>query len=263
MMTEAEYDWEDDAKGCYEVAIAAKREKWLVENIPGVKRARVIDGIELLQGDCLEIMPHLPKVDAMLTDPPYGIGDIMVGSRPFSGLSKRMRGEDGWDKAPPPAWVFDNEYPTIAWGGNYLGLPPSRGWLCWVKSNATTTFASIELAWSNMDFNAKHWLAPAGCPQHEKAGHPTQKPIALMEWCLGFLPNASTILDPFMGSGTTIVACVNLDRFGIGIERDPEYFDIAVKRVQEAHRQPRLFSEPTPKPEQTNMFEEGGPEWRA
>lgn len=211
------------------------------------KRKEVIGDCTLYLGDCLEVMPALGKVDAMLTDPPYGIGDIMVGSGHFAGLCKKMGGDGGWDKAPPPAEVFINDFPTIAWGGNYLGLPPSRGWLVWAKSNATTSFASVELAWSNMNFNAKHHVAPVGCPKSEKAGHPTQKPLALMEWCLGFLPDAETILDPFMGSGTTLVACVKLGRKGIGIELDPDYFEIACKRVEEAYRQPDLFVEP-PKP---------------
>jgi DNA modification methylase len=192
----------------------------------------------------------LSGVDAMLTDPPYGIGDIMVGSGHFAGLCKKMGGEGGWDKSPPPPHIFQNDYPTIAWGGNYLGLPPSRGWLAWVKTNAAPTFAAIELAWSNMDFNAKHWIGPVGCPQNEKAGHPTQKPVALMEWCLGFLPDAKTILDPFMGSGTTLVASAKLGRKGIGIELDPDYFEIACRRVEQAYRQPDLFIPQPPKPTQ-------------
>lgn len=105
-----------------------------------------------------------------------------------------------------------------------------------------------------MDFNAKHWIGPVGCPQNEKAGHPTQKPVALMEWCLGFLPDAKTILDPFMGSGTTLVACAKLGRAGIGIELDPDYFDIACRRVEQAYRQPDLFiPAPAPKPVQEGM----------
>jgi len=207
-----------------------------------------IGGQRLILGDCLEVMPLLETPDAMLTDPPYGIGDIMVGSGHFAGLCKKMGGEGGWDKKPPPREVFVNDYPTIAWGGNYLGLPPSRGWLCWAKNNATTTFSSIELAWSNMDFNAKHWIGPVGVPLGEKAGHPTQKPIALMEWCLGFLPKAQTILDPFMGSGTTLVACQRLGRNGTGIELDEEYWRIACERVQKAVDQPDLFIDP-PKPQ--------------
>ena len=77
--------------------------------------------------------------------------------------------------------------------------------------------------------------------------HPTQKPVALMEWCLGFLPDAKTILDPFMGSGTTLVACAKMGRKGIGIELDPGYFDIACRRVEEAYRHPDMFVAP-PKP---------------
>ena len=84
--------------------------------------------------------------------------------------------------------------------------------------------------------------------------HPTQKPIAVMEWCLGFLPNAKTILDPFMGSGTTLVACAKMGRHGIGIEIDPGYFDTACRRVEAAYRQPDLFIEPPSKPLQELMF---------
>jgi DNA modification methylase len=101
-----------------------------------------------------------------------------------------------------------------------------------------------------MDFNAKHWAGPVGCPAHEKAGHPTQKPLALMEWCLGFLPDARTILDPFMGSGTTLVACQRLGRQGIGIELDPDYFAIACKRVQDVVDRPPLFTPEPPRPVQ-------------
>jgi DNA modification methylase len=80
--------------------------------------------------------------------------------------------------------------------------------------------------------------------------HPTQKPVALMEWCLGFLPDAKTILDPFAGSGTTGVACVKTGRAFIGIERDPDYFAIMCKRIDEAYRQPNLFIPQPPKPKQ-------------
>jgi DNA modification methylase len=209
-----------------------------------IKKEVTIGDCRLILGDCLEVMPLLGKVDAMLTDPPYGIGDIMVSSGRFAGMCKKMGGADGWDKSPPPPSVFINDFPTIAWGGNYLGLPPSRGWLVWAKNNAAPTFASVELAWSNMDFNAKHFISPVGPGLNDRVAHPTQKPVALMKWCLGFLPDAETILDPFMGSGTTLVACAKQGRKGIGIELDPDYFEIACKRVEEAYRQPDLFVEP-------------------
>ena len=203
----------------------------------------------------MEIMPLLGKVDAMITDPPYGIGDIMVGSGHFAGLCKKMGGENGWDKKPPPAEIFINDFPTISWGGNYLGLPPSRGWLAWVKNNATNSFATVELAWSNMDFNAKYFISPCGAPLDEKAGHPTQKPVKLMQWCLSFLPDGiETILDPFMGSGTTGVACAKMGRKFIGIELDEGYFDIACKRIKQAYDQPDMFIEAAKKPEQLNLI---------
>ena len=120
------------------------------------------------------------------------------------------------------------------------------GWLYWQKLIGGD-FSDGELAWTSRKGALKEFT-------HRKTNaemaHPTQKPIALMEWCLGFLPDARTILDPFMGSGTTGVACVNLDRQFIGIELDPGYFDIACKRVDDATRQPRLFKEPIAKPKQ-------------
>lgn len=219
-----------------------------------IKKEVIIGDCRLLLGDCLEIIPLLEKVDAVVTDPPYGIGDIMVGSGHFAGLCKKMGGECGWDKKPPPAEMFINDFPTIAWGGNYLGLPPSRGWLAWVKNNATNSFASVELAWSNMDFNAKHFISPCGAPLDEKAGHPTQKPVKLMQWCLSFLPDGiEIILDPFMGSGTTGVACAKMGRKFIGIELDEDYYNIACKRIEDAYKQPDLFV-PQTKPEQTILL---------
>lgn len=107
-----------------------------------------------------------------------------------------------------------------------------------------------------MDFNAKHFISACGAPSHEKAGHPTQKPVNLMKWCINFLPrNDRPILDPFMGSGTTLVACAKMGRKGIGIELDPDYFDIACRRVEEAYKQPDLFQEvKNERPEQATML---------
>ena len=111
--------------------------------------------------------------------------------------------------------------------------------------------ADFEMAWTNIDKPAKSLDLPVG---RVEFGHPTQKPIALMQWCLGFLPKAETILDPFMGSGTTGVACVKLGRKFIGIEIDPDYFEIACKRIRQACAQPDMFIEPTPKAKQETMI---------
>jgi DNA modification methylase len=203
----------------------------------------------LILGDCLEVIPLLGKVDAVVTDPPYGIG--ITRSNRLS-VSRGLGGK-GWDDAPADLSTLP-EVPSIIWGGNYFARPPTRAPLVWDKDNSGRDFADFEMAWTNLDMVARRFVMR---PMNMDGGklHPTQKPVALMEWCLGFLPDARTILDPFMGSGTTLVACQRLGRQGIGIEIDPDYFDIACKRVEEAARQPDLFiAPPTMKPVQEPLL---------
>lgn len=204
-----------------------------------VKEERIGD-CRLILGDCQKIMPMIGKVDAVVTDPPYGIGITRSARLAVS----RGLGGKAWDDEPADvSWVLALNVQTIIWGGNYFDLPPHRAPLVWDKNNAGRDFADVELAWSNLDMVARRFVMR---PMNMDGGklHPTQKPIALMEWCLGFLPNAKTILDPFMGSGTTLVACAKMGRKGIGIELDPEYFDIACRRVEQPYRQPDLFIAP-------------------
>lgn len=160
-------------------------------------------------------------------------------------------GGKSWDEDVPDITKLP-DVKKIIWGGNYFDLPPCRGFLIWDKNNAGRDFADVEFAWTNIDMVARRTVFR---PMNMDGGkqHPTQKPIAVMEWCLGFLPDAQTILDPFMGSGTTLVACAKLGRKGVGIELDPDYFDIACRRVEEAYRQPDLFVAPPPPPEQTGF----------
>ena len=212
-------------------------------------RAERIGDCLLLQGDCREVMPVLPKVDAVVTDPPYGIS-ITKSNR--LAVSRGMGGKS-WDAEAADLTTLP-KVPSIIWGGNYFDLPPTRAPLVWDKNNAGRDFADFEMAWTNLDMVARRIVFR---PMNMDGGkqHPTQKPIAVMEWCLGFLPDARTVLDPFMGSGTTGVACVNLDRQFIGIEMDPGYFDIACKRIDDATRQPRLFAEPAaPRPTQETLL---------
>ena len=208
-------------------------------------REVTIGNCRLIQGDCLAVMPLLGKVDSVVTDPPYGLGKRMQGGT--WGAQDHNSGFLVWDLKAEQAWVdkiLSLNVPSIVWGGNYFLVPASRGWLVWNKVNAVPTMADFEQAWTNLDKPSKRWNGNVG---RVEFGHPTQKPVALMEWCLGFLPNAETILDPFMGSGTTGVSCVNLGRSFIGIEQDPDYFDICVKRITEAHRQADLFvAKPAP-----------------
>jgi site-specific DNA-methyltransferase (adenine-specific)/modification methylase len=226
------------------------RENNLEQSPHNFKRVEVIGGCTLYLGDCRDVLPTFGKVDAVVTDPPYGIGAKMKGGTWAE--NPAFKGFQSWDLQAPD-W-FPNlieGLPSIVWGGNYLPFPPSRCWLIWNKINAVPTMADFEQAWTNIDKPSKRWDGNVGRVEY---GHPTQKPLALMQWCLGFLPDADIILDPFMGSGTTGVACVNLGRKFIGIELDPDYFEIACKRISEAYKQPRLFADPPPKPVQENLF---------
>jgi site-specific DNA-methyltransferase (adenine-specific) len=121
-------------------------------------------------------------------------------------------------------------------------LPPTRGWLSWYKPDAPPSLSHFELAWTSIDRTSRQISQSIAATNEERIGHPTQKPLRVMKWCLGFLPNAETILDPFMGSGTTGVAAVQMGRRFIGIEREPKYFDIACKRIEDAQRQGDFFT---------------------
>jgi len=203
----------------------------------------------------MDILPALGKVDAVVTDPPYGIGEDRGRFRDRKGGAHRVLKNLRWDSERPSEKVFlkmqDASKNQIIWGGNYFAdlLPASKGWLYWDKLMGGD-FADGELAWTSLDRALRKFTR---CNKNHGKQHPTQKPVALMEWCLSFLPDAETILDPFMGSGTTGVACVNLGRKFIGIEKEPEYFDIACQRIQDAMDQPRLFDEPMPEPEQAGL----------
>lgn len=210
------------------------------------------DGVELWCGDCLEILPTLNRFDAVVTDPPYGIG--RDGKPPSTSAHGGHKGYafKGWDSAAPGERVFEAIFAAagchIIWGANYFArhLPPSMGWLFWDKGQRIDQ-SDGELAFTNLKMALRAFTLNRAAIAHDGAVHPTQKPVELMKWCLGFLPEARTIVDPFMGSGTTGVAAVNLGRRFTGIEIDPGYFDIACRRIEAALRQPDIFIEP-PKP---------------
>lgn len=222
------------------------------------KRREVIGDATLYLGDCLEILPALGKVDAVVTDPPYGIDYDGSHKKYHNGID---RGACEWDAKPfDPEPIIALNKPTIMFGGNCFAsrLPDARSWIVWVKitrQDADIRQSDCEMAWTNClgrsrVFNHLWIGAYRASESGIRNAHPTQKPVALMEWCLGFLPASETILDPFMGSGTTGVACMNHGRKFIGIEIEPKYFDIACKRIREAWvSRPRLFEEEK-KPEQ-------------
>jgi DNA modification methylase len=211
-------------------------------------RTEHIGDATLYLGDCLEILPTLGMVDAILTDPPYGLADKWRGGGGSSKSSWRFdpREAMAWDGKPATGV---ERLPGIApevviWGGNYYPLPPARGWIVWdKKQNDKWTTGQAELAWSNLDIPIRVFRF-AQCEQASEGHkeHPTQKPLALMQWCMKWI-SGETILDPYMGSGTTGVACANLGRKFIGIEIEPKYFDIACRRIELAYQQPKLFED--------------------
>ncbi len=209
-------------------------------------------------GDCREILPTLGKVDAVVTDPPYGMNATtatMIGGKSSRwSLPTAKSAWEGtplsWDNEAPPIVL---EFPDLAdqvivWGGQFFPLPPARGWLVWNKIIRNFSSSVCELAWTNIERPVDCFDFSHGQLASEGKEHPTQKPLPLMSWCVE--KTTGSVLDPFMGSGTTGVACANLGRKFIGIEIEPKYFDIACRRVEQAYKQPRLFKDEAPMPVQ-------------
>ena len=212
---------------------------------------RQIGDCTLYLGDCSDVMPVLKGVDAVVTDPPYGIGEAAGKnkSRGTKAVSKDY-GSKKWDDAPLSGKLLSDVLnlagKQIIFGGNYFELPPTSCWLVWDKENGRSDFADCELAWTNLPKAVRiirfMWHGMLRANGEERGDHPTQKPVEVMRWCLSHVPDAKTICDPFMGSGTTGVACARDGRSFIGIERDPEYFEIACRRIEKAYCQPDMLA---------------------
>lgn len=218
-----------------------------------MKMEHLAEGVTLYLGDCREILPTLGKVDAVVTDPPYGIayshgvgGGKLARSTVFD--HHPIVGDD--KPFDPTPWL---RFPTVVlFGANHFAdrLPPSSNWLIWDKRDGVCSNdqADCEMAWTSLKgparltrhlWNGMLKASEKGAPRV----HPTQKPVDVMRWVIQQLPPCETILDPFMGSGTTGVAAVKLGRKFIGIEIEPKYFDIACRRISDALRQPDMFIE--------------------
>jgi site-specific DNA-methyltransferase (adenine-specific)/modification methylase len=207
----------------------------------------------LYHGDCLEILPTLPKVDAVISDPPYGmrLDTDYSGFKGWSGPGIEYDQVIGDDNPFDPAPWLTVAPLCLLWGANHFAsrLPDSGGWLVFNKRGdgkpSEICFGDCELAWANrlksVRMYSQMWHGVARWSK-EGALHPTQKPIGLMGWCIRQMDYPETILDPFMGSGTTGVACANLGRRFIGIEIERRYFDIACERIAAAYAQGRLFA---------------------
>ena len=215
-------------------------------------RKEIIGDATLYLGDCLEILPTLPKVDAVITDPPYGIGEASKDHKSrnkLAGSPDYARSE--WDASPLDAerlgLVLAAGRQVILWGGNYYPLPPSGKWLVWDKLNGANDFADAELAWTNIPGAVRvfrhMWAGMLRDSERDTPRvHPTQKPVALMRWCLLQICDARSVVDPCMGSGSAGIACVEEGVSYFGIEREPRYFDIACERIENAQRQVRMFA---------------------
>lgn len=195
------------------------------------------DSVCIVHGDCRDVLPVLQPVDLVLTDPPYGIGAIWRGGNSHGWANTREQGliRNQWDmQAPSPALiqiVLAMGTTVIIWGGNYFQLPISRGWLIWNKPERGFALSEAEMAWTNRDTAIRVWDANRSDVGRQ---HPTQKPISLMRWCIQQTIDVRTILDPFMGSGTTLRAAKDLGRRAIGIEIEEQYCEIAAKRMSQS-----------------------------
>jgi DNA modification methylase len=210
-------------------------------------RVEVIGDATLYLGDCRDVLPTLRGVDAVVTDPPYGIAHVWQGGfgKGWGKADAQKELRNSWDAEGPDqavlGWISARTQ-AVVWGGNYFELPPSRCWLVWNKPERGFTLAEAELAWTNMDAVVRVCDAPRSESDRE---HPTQKPVKVMMFSVQ--KTSGVVCDPFMGSGTTGVACAKLGRRFIGIEIEPRYFDIACRRIEAAQRQPDMF---VPKPVQ-------------
>jgi len=206
------------------------------------------NGITIYNADCREVLPELEPVDLVLCDPPYGIGE---SSKKHESRGKLCTaggyGQSNWDDNPIDddiiCLMFDVSKRLIMFGGNYYAMPPTSCLLIWDKDN-TGGYADAEIAWTNLPQAVRlkkyRWngmLQQAG-RKHEKRLHPTMKPLEVMSWCIEQADkhgDNNTILDPFMGSGTTLVAAKQLGRKAIGIELEEKSCEIAVKRLQQEY----------------------------
>jgi len=208
-------------------------------------------GVTIYHGRALSVLDeaydgfHGPfQFDLLLTDPPYGIGEARGRNKSRGNIAEaRDYGVSNWDDRPAQEAIALARRLSrwqIVFGGNYYDLPPSKCWLVWDKDNGGNDFADCELAWTNLDKAVRkltyRWngmLQEPGCARDDRQ-HPTQKPEAVMRWALMQAPETvKTVLDPFMGSGTTLVACKRLGRSCVGIEREERYCEIAARRLQQ------------------------------
>jgi len=195
----------------------------------------------LICGDCTdpEVVARVMEgesIQSINTDPPYGIGGLMRGGTWRKKQDAQYSKMQEWDRETSQLFfdlILSYGVPSIVWGGNYFTTPPSRCWLIWDKPEFPT-MSSAELAWTNIDYVTKRKEFPR---THQVDGlkyHPTQKPVELIIWSISFLPQNTSIYDPFCGSGTTIIACERLGRKCRAVEISPAYVAVTLQRWADA-----------------------------
>ena len=206
------------------------------------------NGITIYHGDCRTVLQTLAPVDLVLTDPPYGIA-VNTDSSRFSGgkghISKNGNGIGTANGAPvagdnepfDPSFLLAYGTHQVIWGwNNYPDKLPRGASLVWIKRHdeAFGSFLSdAELAWMSKGHGVYCRRDLSNNAITRERVHPTQKPVSLMAWCLSFFPGAQLVLDPFMGSGTTLAACKRMGRRAIGIELEERYCEIAARRLSQ------------------------------
>lgn len=210
-------------------------------------RKEIIGDCTLYLGDCRDVFSELGKIDAIVTDPPYGIDlkDQKKSSGKHGG--RREIKISPWEKMKPSMGVFESIQRLspyiIIWGGNYFAdcLPPTSKWLVWDKGQRINQ-SDGELAWTSLNGALRIFTLNRAALAVDGVEHTTQKPIKLMQWTIEQLPSAcTTILDPFMGSGSTGVACVKMGKEFVGIEKEQRYFEIACRRIEKSYAQGEMF----------------------
>ena len=199
------------------------------------------DGVTIYHGDCRDVVEAFGlhfgtrRFDLLLTDPPYGIN---FAGRPTKWQRRAGLKPESWDAEPVAAELLASVRSLathqIIWGGNYYDLPIARCWLSWCKPNAPPSMGSVEYAWTNLDQNSRWIMHSIGATNAERVGHPTQKPEAVMLWAFTQAPQTvRSVFDPFMGSGTTLVAAKRLGKTAVGVDMEERYCEIAAKRLQQ------------------------------
>ena len=224
-----------------------------------IKSEKLADNVTIYCGDSEELLPVIKKahkIDAVVTDPPYGINAERIRRSEKYGWTDFTDASQGWDKERPKESlikaILQIGKPTIVWGGNYFidwlgaaskGLQQNK-WLIWDKMQEEFSLADAELAWCSFDGAIRRIGVSRGHAMQDGKEHPTQKSLKVMQWCIDQQlpdPKPKVILDPFMGSGTTGVAAVSLGRGFVGIEREPHYFEVSKRRIKKELSQDKLF----------------------